>query len=192
MELLALQAGEGGDERLQAEPQAADGLCEEVGDLPLALVLLGARLAERPDLRLIQLLDDLRAKGAEAKAMQQAHPELNSRRGVVEVLLISWEPLSPAAKSLGLLLGVMAPAVIPWELVEACRLPEQEVEEGSAFGQQQSELRRAQLLERLGEGRGMGRLSRCFSLMTTKVGAWIRDRTAQLQAARPFGARRIW
>ena len=47
----------------------------------------------------------------------------------------------------------MAPAVIPWELVEACRLPEQEVEEGSAFGEQQSELTRAQLLERLGVGR---------------------------------------
>jgi tetratricopeptide (TPR) repeat protein len=152
MELLALQAGEGGGERLQAEPQAADGLCEEVGDLPLALVLLGARLAERPDLRLSQLLVDLRAKGAEAKALQQAHPELNARRGVVEALLISWEPLTPAAKSLGLLLGVMAPAVIPWELVEACRLPEQEVEEGSAFGEQQSELTRARLLERQGEG----------------------------------------
>jgi tetratricopeptide (TPR) repeat protein len=150
--LLALQAGEGGPKRLEAEPQAADGLCEEVGDLPLALVLLGARLAERPDLRLSQLLDDLRAKGAEAKALQQAHPELNARRGVVEALLISWEPLSEAAKSLGLLLGAMAPAVIPWELVEACRLPEQDVEEGSAFGEQQSELRRAQLVERQGEG----------------------------------------
>jgi tetratricopeptide (TPR) repeat protein len=152
LELLALQAGDVGPERLQAEPQGADSLCEEVGDLPLALVLLGARLAERPDLRLSQLLDDLRAKGAEAKALQQAHPELGARRGVVEALLISWEPLSPATKSLGLLLSAMAPAVIPWELVEACRLPEQEVEEGSAFGEQQSELTRAQLLERLGEG----------------------------------------
>ncbi|MFN9623417.1 MAG: tetratricopeptide repeat protein, partial [Cyanobacteriota bacterium] len=153
LELLALQAGVGGPERLEAEPQAADGLCAEVGDLPLALVLLGARLSERPDLRLSQLLEELRAKGAQAKALQQAHPELGAQRGVVEALLISWEPLSPAAKSLAVLLGVMAPAVIPWELVEACRLPEQEVEEGSAFGEQQSELRRAQLLERLGEGR---------------------------------------
>jgi hypothetical protein len=28
--------------------------------------------------------------------------------------------------------------------------------------------------------------------MITEVGAWIRERTAQLQAARPSGARRIW
>ena len=152
LELLALQAGESGQARFQQEPQAADALCAEVGDLPLALVLLGARLAERPELRLSQLLEDLRSKGAEAKALLQAHPELGAQRGVVEALLISWQPLSEAAKSLGVLLGVMAPAAIPWELVEACRLPEQAVEEASAFGAQQVALRRAQLLERLGDG----------------------------------------
>jgi tetratricopeptide (TPR) repeat protein len=152
LELLALQAGEGGTHRLKAEEQAADALCSEVGDLPLALVLLGARLAERPDLRLEQLLADLQAKGAAAKALQQAHPELGAMRGVVEALLISWEPLTGPAKSLLLLLCVMAPALIPWELVEACRLPELELEEGSAFGDQQAELLRAQFLERSGPG----------------------------------------
>jgi tetratricopeptide (TPR) repeat protein len=152
LELLALQAGEGGTDRLKAEEQAADGLCSEVGDLPLALVLLGARLAERPDLRLDQLLADLQAKGAAAKALQQAHPELGAKLGVVEALLISWEPLTDPAKSLLLLLSVMAPALIPWELVEACRLPELELEEGSAFGDQQAELLRTQFLERSGPG----------------------------------------
>jgi tetratricopeptide (TPR) repeat protein len=152
LELLALQAGEGGTVRLKAEEQAADGLCSEVGDLPLALVLLGARLAERPDLRLEQLLADLQAKGAAAKALQQGHPELGAKLGVVEALLISWEPLTDPAKSLLLLLSVMAPALIPWELVEACRLPELVVEEGSAFGDQQAELLRAQFLERSGPG----------------------------------------
>ncbi|MCX5959108.1 MAG: tetratricopeptide repeat protein [Cyanobacteria bacterium] len=152
LELLALQAGEGGTARLKAEEQAADGLCSEVGDLPLALVLLGARLAELPDLRLDQLLADLQAKGAAAKALQQAHPELGAKLGVVKALLISWEPLTDPAKSLLLLLSVMAPAVVPWELVEACRLPELEVEEGSAFGDQQAELLRAQFLERSGPG----------------------------------------
>jgi tetratricopeptide (TPR) repeat protein len=152
LELLALQAGECGTDRLKAEEQAADGLCSEVGDLPLALVLLGARLAERPDLRLEQLLADLQAKGAAAKALQQSHPELGAKLGVVEALLISWEPLTNPAKSLLLLLSVMAPALIPWELVEACRLPELEVEEGSAFGDQQAELLRTQFLERSGPG----------------------------------------
>jgi tetratricopeptide (TPR) repeat protein len=151
-ELLTLQAGMLGKERVQAEEQAADELCEEVGDLALALVLLGARMAGRPDLRVSQLLEDLRAKGAEAKALQQTHPELGVHRGVVESLLISWEPLSGRAKSLALLFTLMGPAVIPWELVERCSSPQQEVVEGSTFGDQQEELLRCQLLKRVGEG----------------------------------------
>jgi len=138
--------------RAQREPEAAYGLCEAVGDLPLALVLLGARLADRPDLRLKALLQELEAKGAEARALLETHPELGAKLGVVESLLISWAPLLAPAQELAILLSVMAPAVIPWELVEACRLPEQEVQEGSAFGDQQAELCRARLLDRIGYG----------------------------------------
>jgi len=184
LELLALQAGKRGQARLQEEKQAADALCAEVGDLPLAVVLLGARLAERPELRLSQLLEDLQAKGAEARALQQAHPEIGAQRGVVEALLIGWQPLSAAAKSLGLLLGMMAPAVIPWKLVEDCRLPKQPLEEGIAFGDQQAELRRAQLLER--QGHGLYRLHpviRQFIRLQSKtqeeeIGCWRRQLAA--------------
>ena len=42
--------------------------------------------------------------------------------------------------------------MIPWELVERCSSPQQEVVEGSAFGDQQEELLRCQLLKRVGEG----------------------------------------
>jgi tetratricopeptide (TPR) repeat protein len=148
LHLLALQAGTGGEERLLAEAQAADRLAAEVGDLPLALVLLGARLAERPDLGLAQLLDELIAKGPEARALQQAHPELGAERGVVETLLISWEPLSAEARNLAVLLGAMAPALIPWPLVESCRPPDQPLVEGSAFADSQVELLRSRLLQR--------------------------------------------
>ena len=148
LHLLALQAGTGGEERLLAEAQAADRLAAEVGDLPLALVLLGARLAERPDLGLAQLLDELIAKGPDARALQQAHPELGAERGVVETLLISWEPLSAEARNLAVLLGAMAPALIPWPLVESCRPPDQPLVEGSAFADSQVELLRSRLLQR--------------------------------------------
>lgn len=153
--LLRLQA-EGpadGRGRVEAEADAADFLCQEVGDLPLALVLLGARLAQQPDLRIANLLEDLKAKGAEASALRDSHPELGARQGMVESLLISWEPLSASAKELAVLLSLMAPAVIPWELVEACRREEQELVEGSAFGVAQAELLRAQLLKRVGPDR---------------------------------------
>jgi tetratricopeptide (TPR) repeat protein len=140
-------------DRVAAESEAADVLCQEVGDLPLALVLLGARLADQPDLTLADLLKDLRAKGAEATALMQAHPELGAKLGVVESLLISWEPLSVAAKELAVLLSIMAPAVIPWDLVEGCRFEDQKLIEGRAFGDGQAELRKAQLLQRVAKER---------------------------------------
>ena len=155
LRLLGLQA-EGhtnGPRRIDAEAAAADALCQEVGDLPLALVLLGARLHGEPDKRIANLLEDLKAKGAEASALLEAHPELGAKKGVIESLLISWQPLSVPAKELAVLLSLMAPAVIPWELVEACRRDEQELVEGSAFGMAQAKLLRAQLLERVGPDR---------------------------------------
>jgi tetratricopeptide (TPR) repeat protein len=155
LRLLGLQVDghTNGPGRIDAEAAAADALCQEVGDLPLALVLLGARLHGQPDQRIANLLENLKAKGAEASALLQAHPELGAKKGVVESLLISWQPLSAPAKELAVLLSLMAPAVIPWELVEACRREEQELVEGSAFGVAQAELLRAQLLERVGHDR---------------------------------------
>lgn len=90
LDLLALQTGEAGISRINLEAQDADRLCSKVGDLPLALILLGARLAERPDLQLAQLIADLLAKGVETKALKQSHPELGAKLGVVEALLLSW------------------------------------------------------------------------------------------------------
>jgi tetratricopeptide (TPR) repeat protein len=154
LRLLSFHAdGDEPNPRVQREPEAADGLCEAVGDLPLALVLLGARLADRPDLPLKALLQELEAKGAEAKALLEAHPELGARLGVVESLLISWAPLSAPAQELAVLLSLMAPAVIPWDLVERCRRDDQELVEGQAFGDAQAALLRAQLLERVGPER---------------------------------------
>jgi tetratricopeptide (TPR) repeat protein len=47
----------------------------------------------------------------------------------------------------------MAAAVIPWDLVEACRREDQELVEASAFGDAQAELVEAQLLQRVGDNR---------------------------------------
>jgi tetratricopeptide (TPR) repeat protein len=152
LRLLSLQAGHEGRRRLEEEPEIAAALCEEMGDLPLALVQLGALIRIRPDLKPGQLLEDLRAKGAEARALQQAHMGLHVHGRVVETLMITWETLTEAAKELGVLLGVMAPAPIPWKLVEACRLPGQDVDEVSDFGDKQSELLRSGFLERLEQG----------------------------------------
>lgn len=67
--LLSLQAGAQGEQRIDSESQAADALCQAVGDLPLALVLFGARLHRQADLGIANLLADLHAKGAEAMSL---------------------------------------------------------------------------------------------------------------------------
>ena len=145
-QLLQIQIGEDGKRRVNAEPQAADDLCAEVGFLPLALVLLGARLADLPDLTLKQLLENLKAKGAAAMALQKAHPELRASRGVVESLLVSWEPLAKETKELAILLALMAPAVIPWKLVERCWGTEADQAKSSELLDAQAELLRTNLL----------------------------------------------
>jgi len=152
-ELLAIQAGGDGEGRIAAEAEAATALCEAVGFLPLALVLLGARLAALPDLSLQKLLEALRAKGAAARELQKGHPELRANRGVVESLLVSWEPLASQAKKLAILLALMAPAVIPWKLVERCWGGEPEETDTSDLLDAQAELLRSNLLERIQAGR---------------------------------------
>ncbi len=152
---LLRQHGEGqaaSASRIDAEASAADELCMVVGDLPLALVLLGARLAQQPDLLISALLQELIEKGAEAKVLMLAHPELGARQGVIESLLISWAPLTDGAKKLAILLSLMAPALLPWDLVESCQQDEHKLIEDSVFGDAQAELLNAQLLERAGPG----------------------------------------
>ena len=183
LRLLRLQAGAQGEQRIGSQSEAADALCQAVGDLPLALVLLGARLHNQRDLGVAALLADLQAKGAEARALSQAHPELGARFGVVESLLISWEPLSEPAKDLAILLAAMAAAVIPWDLVEACRREDQELVEGSAFGDAQAELVEAQLLQRVGDNRyQLHPLVRQFLALQAKAMAPLQEQWRRMLA----------
>ena len=183
MRLLSLQAGAQGEQRIRSESQAADALCQAAGDLPLALVLLGARLHRQADLGIANLLADLQAKGAEARALRQVHPELGARLGVVESLLISWETLSEPAQQLAILLAAMAPAMIPWDLVEACRRDDQQLVEGSAFGDAQAELVEAQLLKRVGPSRyQLHPLVRQFLALQVQKMAQLQDQWPRMLA----------
>ena len=148
--LLRLQVGPFVREQLDADYKSSEGLCKEVGDLPLALVLIGACLTEQPYLSPSQLLIDLKSKGIEAQALQPARPDLGAHRGLAEVLLISWSSLSQPSRDLALLLAVMAPAVIPWQLVEVCMREGNEPVEDMVLSTAQAELRRAHLIEWIG------------------------------------------
>lgn len=147
-QLLQIQSGEQGVQRIAAERDAADALCAQVGFLPLALVLLGAHLAALPDLTMQQLLNSLKDKGAAATFLQQARPELAASRGVVESMLVSFEPLPKEAKELAILLAVMGPALIPWALAERCWDSEPDETETNRLRDASAVLLRSNLLER--------------------------------------------
>ena len=51
-----------GEERIRAEPKAAADLITLCGRLPLALAVIGARAADRPDFPLADLADELRER----------------------------------------------------------------------------------------------------------------------------------
>ncbi|MFN9955143.1 MAG: NB-ARC domain-containing protein, partial [bacterium] len=115
LELLRLQAGESGRERIAQEPESARQLVAEVEGLPLALVLLAAHLERVPVLRVSELRDELARMELGARAFQEAHADLLAEKGLVASLLTSWRTLSPEAMELARLLSLTLSAPIPWE-----------------------------------------------------------------------------
>jgi len=122
LELLEQRAERGpftGQERRQAVALAA-----QVGGLPLALNLLGRQLARDGDLEVADLERRLRRRGAlapELQALKGPAADLQVERGLQASFQVAWEQLSAAEQELGLLLGELPAAAVPWEpLALAC------------------------------------------------------------------------
>ncbi len=114
-----------GQERLARDPEMAADLCDRLGYLPLGLELVGRYLDADPDLSLAAMVTRLEMRKLADTAidldetqMQQQY-FMTAQRGVRAAIALSWEKLAPATQDVGRLLGVFAPAVIPWALVEA-------------------------------------------------------------------------
>ena len=120
LELFKLRSGEKGPERIALEEGQAQALVEQVGRLPLALVLLGGRLKRVPTLTVAGLLEDLRQMSLAAKAFTDAQAALLDEQGLVAALLSSWRILGWEAMELARLLSLTLPAPIPWEMIQPC------------------------------------------------------------------------
>jgi predicted negative regulator of RcsB-dependent stress response len=120
LELLKIRSGERGRRRIEQELEQARRLVEAVDGLPLALVLLGARLKRVPTLSTGDLLEDLAQAQLEAAAFSNDHAELLMEPGMVATMLTSWHTVRPKAQELARLLSLTLPAPIPWELIERC------------------------------------------------------------------------
>ena len=103
LNLLTTLLGEN-DRRVQREPQTAANLCKWLGYLPLGLQLVGAYLAEDPNLSLAEILQQL---PAQQKSQLEA------------VFELSWQQLDFMTQCVGQLLSLFAPDIIPWQIVES-------------------------------------------------------------------------
>jgi len=118
--LLKARSGMNGRLRIDREEAQARELVEEVGRLPLALVLLGGRLERLPNLSVADLRQDLAGSTVEAKAFAKQNADFQGEQGLVATLLTSWATLGGEAMDLARLLSLTLPAPIPWELIERC------------------------------------------------------------------------
>ncbi|WP_293144610.1 tetratricopeptide repeat protein [Okeania sp. SIO3I5] len=115
-------------ERIAAEREIANTLCEWLGYLPLGLELVGRYLAMESNLSLANMLSRLQRKAEQRQALKdealvraENDPAWIStaQRGVESAFDLSWEMLARKSQYLGKLLSLFALAPISWEMVEA-------------------------------------------------------------------------
>ncbi len=111
-----------GDDRIKAEPETAQQLCQWLGYLPLGLELVGRYLAVQEDLSLAKMLQRLQRKRLKHFSLQNEDDAAETAKlGVAAAFELSWERLQkqPETQQLGCLLSLFYPDAILWDLVEA-------------------------------------------------------------------------
>jgi tetratricopeptide (TPR) repeat protein len=113
-----------GPQRIEANRTTAASLCDRLGNLPLAIALVGAWLSIEADRTLAQLIASLEQHGLDAPALERQPMTLNvtAERGLKAAFAVSWEQLAamdPTAQQLARVLSLFAAADLPWSLVEA-------------------------------------------------------------------------
>ena len=110
-----------GGDRIKAEPETAEELCEWLGYLPLGLELVGKYLAEDEDLSLAEMQKRLQRKRLKHSSLQnEDETAVTAKLGVAAAFELSWERLQeqPETQQLGCLLSLFSPDAILWDLVE--------------------------------------------------------------------------
>ncbi|MFZ1027301.1 MAG: tetratricopeptide repeat protein [Limnoraphis robusta] len=111
-----------GSDRIKAEHQTAQQLCEWLGYLPLGLELVGKYLAEQDnkDLSLAEMQKRLQRKRLKHNSLGDANAAVTAKLGVAAAFELSWERLQkqPETQLLGCLLSLFYPDEILWGLVE--------------------------------------------------------------------------
>ncbi|MCC5599400.1 tetratricopeptide repeat protein [Nostoc favosum] len=113
-----------GKEKILQELANAKKLCQRLGNLPLALQLVG-RYVKKQKLSLEKMLERLEGICLRHKSLDKDDNDrtftLNIKRGVAAAFELSWDELTNEGKQLGYLLSLFALAPIPWFLVESVK-----------------------------------------------------------------------
>ncbi|MGD1852266.1 MAG: tetratricopeptide repeat protein, partial [Cyanophyceae cyanobacterium] len=148
---IALLRAIAGDDRVAAELEGAEAICEWLGFLPLGIELVGYFLRKKPELSLATMLERLQRQRVEARSLNPKRfpVGLTAQRGVLAAFELSWQELEPEAQELAMRLSLFGAAPIPWKLMQLCwqEAAEEELEEWG-----DDELVRLHLLDRAGEG----------------------------------------
>ncbi|MBD2597686.1 tetratricopeptide repeat protein [Nostoc spongiaeforme FACHB-130] len=107
----------GKDKRVDNQPEAADAICEFLEYLPLGIELVGAYLAQDPDLHLHIMLERLQQRKLAEAALQDRETLNSTQLGVKAAFALTWEELEPPTQQLGRFLSLFAPQSILWDLV---------------------------------------------------------------------------
>lgn len=120
------------------EEEACRELVRRIAGNPLAVGWLGRAAERRGELRWSDMLARHRALENEALHSLAPRSDLAETPGCAALLLAIWQDLDPQAQRLGLLLGAMAAAPIPTELLDLCATIEPAVapQEGLSILQQ--------------------------------------------------------
>ncbi|AFZ27510.1 Tfp pilus assembly protein PilF [Cylindrospermum stagnale PCC 7417] len=111
-----------GANRVAAELEQAEKLCEDLGRLPLALELVGYYLKDEDyqQLSLLAMRQKLEYKVKHpALSPEEVPMGMQAQRGLQAAFDLSWEKLKPEAKYLACVLGAFASSPIHWDFVTA-------------------------------------------------------------------------
>ncbi|WP_242049337.1 tetratricopeptide repeat protein [Aulosira sp. FACHB-615] len=115
LELLKKLLGK--DKRVDNQPETANAICEFLEYLPLGIELVGAYLAQDPDLHLYIMLERLQQRKLAEAALQDRETLNSTQLGVKAAFALTWEELEPLTQQLGRFLSLFAPQSILWDLV---------------------------------------------------------------------------
>ncbi|MBD2301925.1 tetratricopeptide repeat protein [Nostoc sp. FACHB-190] len=115
LELLKQLLGK--DKRVDNQPKTANAICKFLEYLPLGIELVGAYLAQDPDLHLYIMLERLQQRKLAEAALQDRETLNSTQLGVKAAFALTWEELEPPTQQLGRFLSLFAPQSILWDLV---------------------------------------------------------------------------